>query len=591
MQGGYYFEFKRRGVSRLVLLTLLILLYQATSTAQAQGFEDPFQSPERLACINETYTYMAPDARCIVSQRWVKVCEQVPVYDPIFGEVYTEVCEWELKTYNTCTSNPVAAGGRCDLAWVWDIEVGLTGPTYTTRPNDQGYIARPNDCISDPIFIGTCRQISASMCIGSLPSGGSPDSFVPSYRICPVGGGTEVVPPACSNFSEPTVCGYSEYRTVYQGPPYNNRPEVTELQKSLNLLGHNTGVVDGLYGSNTARGVRSYVGGTGSSFSSWQQLESDIAGTCSFTCTDVIEKTVSVQTNPSFTPGISINTSEGGGTTSFTVETTDTYPDGDKFFVDIDDAYKTITRDGIEWEFDVWQIDDSQRTPGDDRVNFILDEDPNRRNRVAIAHYRQATSDLDVTLTADPITIDPGATSTLTWTTEGDPIFCTASNGWSGSKNVNGGTQQVSPDETTSYTLTCTDGVNSDFDTAIVVVDAEDPVDVNVGGTRKANGCYDADWEVNVSGVECNPSASPPLGSWTTTVTAQLAAGQTSGEVELCDVETATTITLTCGPYSDSASIVAPFLREINPGQTPFNLFNFLRDLFPGFVKSSYATN
>ena len=205
--------------------------------------------------------------------------------------------------------------------------------------------------------------------------------------------------------------------------------------------------------------------------------------------------------------------------------------------------------------------------------------------------------EIEVTLTANPVSIDPGNSSTLTWTVTGDPDSCTATNGWGGSKNIGGGNESVSPNTPTLYSLTCSDssGIQGSDDATVFVNEPENPVDVNVSSNKNENDCYDAEWSVNVPDpMICVPSSSPQSFEWNTTVTAQLAAGATSGEVELCELVTATTITLTCGAYSDSATITLPFIREINPGgegETSFNFLDFLRGLFPGFVKSSYAGN
>lgn len=60
-----------------------------------------------------------------------------------------------------------------------------------------------------------------------------------------------------------------------------------------------------------------------------------------------------------------------------------------------------------------------------------------------------------VSLTASPGTIDPGDSSTLTWTVTG-ATSCTASGGWNGSKNSGGDNETVSPVVTTTYNLSCT---------------------------------------------------------------------------------------------------------------------------------------
>ncbi len=59
-----------------------------------------------------------------------------------------------------------------------------------------------------------------------------------------------------------------------------------------------------------------------------------------------------------------------------------------------------------------------------------------------------------LTLAANPTTIDEGEDATLSWSTT-NATSCTASGGWSGAKNVSG-EEKVSPENTTTYTLSCT---------------------------------------------------------------------------------------------------------------------------------------
>jgi len=60
-----------------------------------------------------------------------------------------------------------------------------------------------------------------------------------------------------------------------------------------------------------------------------------------------------------------------------------------------------------------------------------------------------------VTLTANPVKVGLGNSSTLTWVVA-RATSCTASGGWSGGKSVSGGSQGVTPTVTTAYGLTCT---------------------------------------------------------------------------------------------------------------------------------------
>jgi hypothetical protein len=78
-----------------------------------------------------------------------------------------------------------------------------------------------------------------------------------------------------------------------------------------------------------------------------------------------------------------------------------------------------------------------------------------------------------VTLGANPSTIAPSGTSTLTWSST-DATTCTASNGWSGTRSTSG-TLQVSPANTTIYTLTCTGSGGSASQSTTVTVSSGGP--------------------------------------------------------------------------------------------------------------------
>jgi hypothetical protein len=76
-----------------------------------------------------------------------------------------------------------------------------------------------------------------------------------------------------------------------------------------------------------------------------------------------------------------------------------------------------------------------------------------------------------LSFTANPSEIEEGESSTLSWSTT-NASSCTASNGWSGSKNTSG-SESVSPDEDTTYTLTCTGTGGSVSKSVTVSVDDE----------------------------------------------------------------------------------------------------------------------
>src|SRR5262245_54745040 len=81
-----------------------------------------------------------------------------------------------------------------------------------------------------------------------------------------------------------------------------------------------------------------------------------------------------------------------------------------------------------------------------------------------------------LTLTANPTTVASGGSSTLTWVVT-NATSCTASGGWTGSKNAAGGTQVINNiTATTSYSLQCTGaGGTSPMRSATVTVSQTTP--------------------------------------------------------------------------------------------------------------------
>ena len=76
--------------------------------------------------------------------------------------------------------------------------------------------------------------------------------------------------------------------------------------------------------------------------------------------------------------------------------------------------------------------------------------------------------------TAGAGTINEGATTTLSWDST-NTTFCTASNGWSGSRNLDG-SEIVGPTATTTYTLTCSgDGGDVAKSVTVNVILAPEP--------------------------------------------------------------------------------------------------------------------
>ncbi|MCR4279141.1 MAG: thrombospondin type-1 domain-containing protein [Candidatus Zambryskibacteria bacterium] len=123
---------------------------------------------------------------------------------------------------------------------------------------------------------------------------------------------------------------------------------------------------------------------------------------------------------------------------------------------------------------------------------------------------------------------------------------------------------------------------------------------VTLSNRKTSEACYEVTWSVNDINKVTNPcgtDSNPFAGAWEDPLfvneinNAINDGGDASGTKELCGFQTATKLTLTCGTASASTTLIEPFIQEINPGETPFNfLFPFFRGLFPGFVRSSYAS-
>jgi hypothetical protein len=67
----------------------------------------------------------------------------------------------------------------------------------------------------------------------------------------------------------------------------------------------------------------------------------------------------------------------------------------------------------------------------------------------------------EVSLSANPTVVPAGGTTTLTWVVT-DAIECVASNGWAGLKGAGGENEDVTVNNDSTYTLTCTDTAGND---------------------------------------------------------------------------------------------------------------------------------
>jgi Protein of unknown function (DUF4038)/Putative collagen-binding domain of a collagenase len=171
-----------------------------------------------------------------------------------------------------------------------------------------------------------------------------------------------------------------------------------------------------------------------------------------------------------------------------------------------------------------------------------------------------------VALTASPDTIAAGQTSTLTWTST-DATGCTAGGGWSGSRATSG-SANVTPDSTTTYTLSCT-GVGgstgrsvtvaiSSTPAAPVVTLAASPDTVASGATStltwtssNASGCSASGGWTGTKGTSGTQGVAPTV-TTTYTLTCTGTGGSTSTSVTVT-VAAAPTVTLTATPDSIGA--------------------------------------
>jgi len=150
-----------------------------------------------------------------------------------------------------------------------------------------------------------------------------------------------------------------------------------------------------------------------------------------------------------------------------------------------------------------------------------------------------------VNLNAAPLTIDRGTSTTLSWSTS-NATSCSASGGWSGSRNTSG-TQAVSPTVNTTYRLTCTGGGGSGTDTVSVTVRTPAPtltLNASPGTITEGN-------TTTLSWTSTNTTSCTASGGWSGT-------RGTSGSLTVAPVQTST-YNLSCsgagGDVSDSVTV------------------------------------
>lgn len=162
-----------------------------------------------------------------------------------------------------------------------------------------------------------------------------------------------------------------------------------------------------------------------------------------------------------------------------------------------------------------------------------------------------------LSFTASPMSIQSGATSTLTWdSTYADS--CTASDGWTGDKAVDG-SMDVAPTQTTSYTLTCErNGKEVTKSTTVTVTDtAPAPsVDLTVDDSTLDEGAT-----TTLSWTSMNATSCLASNGWS-------GARATSGSLVI-GPDTTTTYTLACGNGTATATdSVVVSVNETIPAPT-----------------------
>ncbi len=164
-----------------------------------------------------------------------------------------------------------------------------------------------------------------------------------------------------------------------------------------------------------------------------------------------------------------------------------------------------------------------------------------------------------VDISANPITINEGASAQLTWNSE-NATSCVASNGWSGAKSLDG-TESVSPTATTTYAIECTGAGGV----------AQDSVTVNVVLTQQDVPAVDL--SANPTSVTPGAGSATSTLSWTTTGADFCSAGdgwsgtKGSGGSEIVEPSATTTYSLSCGNEAGTStdSVTITFVPESTP--------------------------
>ena len=115
-----------------------------------------------------------------------------------------------------------------------------------------------------------------------------------------------------------------------------------------------------------------------------------------------------------------------------------------------------------------------------------------------------------ISLTATPSTLSvPGQSTSLLWTVSG-ATSCTASGGWSGQKNTQGGNERLTPSVSSTYTLTCTGAGGTNQQSVTVSVGGTTACTTYTSGSSIPQG-FGVPWDVaNPSSLLLKAECTPP---------------------------------------------------------------------------------
>jgi hypothetical protein len=172
-----------------------------------------------------------------------------------------------------------------------------------------------------------------------------------------------------------------------------------------------------------------------------------------------------------------------------------------------------------------------------------------------------------VSLTASPTSVSSGSASTLYWTTT-DTSQCTATGGWTGAKNVNGGSVSTGAlTSDTSYTLSCTGLDGSTVQSSVTVtISSTTPPPSNPTPTPTVSltaspANVDSGSATTVSWASANSTSCTASGAWG-------GAQATNGSVQTSSITSQSTFTLTCTGAGGSANSSVTVNMNAAPGDT-----------------------